>query len=85
MTIAYQIFEEFDIGVISFLYPDNLQTLFEEGFIDETIFQKSLQLRALCMSLQADDLWDIRYIKSHADWKVVMLLSDEIKQLIKTT
>lgn len=82
-NIGYYIFEEFDIGVVSFLYSDNLKKLKDKGMIDEIIFEKSCFLRLNVMSLQGSKLWNIESVKNSIEWMKIMELSDEIKDLIE--
>lgn len=80
--IEYNIFEEFDIGVISFLSKDSLVKLNEYGFINDIISEKSSELRSLVMKLQGTDKWNIEAVKTSEEWRKILLLSDEIKELI---
>jgi len=80
--IGYYIFEEFEVGAISFLYKDNLLSLADEGLIDNEIYFKSQILRKKFMALQGTDLWNIESVKKADKWKEILQLSDKIKELI---
>ena len=81
--IGYNIFEEFDIGVIAFLYYKNIDLFKKVGFIDEIIAQKSIELSSKVMDLKKTKLWNIESFKTTNEWLEIMHLSDEIKCLIK--
>ena len=81
--IEYNIFEEFDIGVVSFLHDNNLSLFEEEGIIDEDIFLRSQDLRKHVMSLQNTELWNVKSVKNSKEWLAIMKMSDEIRSLIK--
>lgn len=80
--IGYYIFEELDIGATTFLYKDNVNRLLDEGFIDDDIYAKSILLREKIMRLQGTKLWNIESVKNTSEWKEILQLSDDIKQLI---
>lgn len=81
-TIEYEIFEEFDIGAISFLHNDNLMKLFKAGYISENKVNKSIQLRQIVTDLQHDGEWDIENFKVSMRWKNLLILADELKALV---
>ena len=80
--IEYFIFEEFDIGVISFLHENSLHKLKKANLITESISQKSQLLRCKFMALENTDLWNVVSVKSSQEWHEILKLSDEIKLLI---
>ncbi|OCA72293.1 hypothetical protein BBI01_09150 [Chryseobacterium artocarpi] len=80
--IEYQIFEEFDIGIISFLHENSLKQLLDSKFITFDVYNKCLLLRKQVLELQELDLWKIDLIKTNEKWRDVILLCDEIKDMI---
>ncbi|WP_068498383.1 hypothetical protein [Paenibacillus kribbensis] len=79
MVIGYNIFEEFDTGVTSFLYADILQRLNDAGLISDEMMNKSSILRNLFLELQQGDEWNIDAVRSSSKWRKVLELADEIK------
>ncbi|CAM4428531.1 hypothetical protein L1N85_26795 [Paenibacillus alkaliterrae] len=51
-VIEYNIFEEFDTGVVSFLHSDSLQKLNDAALINDEIMHKSSTLRNKVLELQ---------------------------------
>lgn len=80
--IETYIFEDFIVGVISFMHTKNLQELKEYGIIDDKIMKMSLDLREKTMKLDNTDLWNIESVKQSSVWLEILELSDEIKSLI---
>jgi hypothetical protein len=80
--IEYNIFEEFDVGAISFLHDDTLSKLKEANLITEEISQKSSVLRSNFLLLQNTDLWNIDSVRNSQNWNEILKLSDEIKSLL---
>ena len=76
------ILEEFIIGATSFLHHTALDKLFENGIIDEIIVEKSKELRTLILAIDGTDLWNIESIRNSDEWRKIITLSDEIKELI---
>lgn len=79
MVIGYNIFEEFDTGVISFLHIDVLQRLNDAGLISDEMVYKSSILRDLALELQQGDEWNVNAVRNSSDWRKVLELADEIK------
>lgn len=79
MVIGYNIFEEFDTGVTSFLHADVLQRLNNAGLINEEMLYKSSTLRKLVLELQQEDEWNVNAVRSSQRWRRVLELADEIK------
>ncbi len=77
-TIEYIIYEEFDIGIHSFLHIDNLKILFENGLISKGKMNKSLELREKVIQLQSSGEWGIEYLRKSKKWMEVFLLCDEL-------
>ncbi|MCJ8014871.1 hypothetical protein MUG84_24610 [Paenibacillus sp. KQZ6P-2] len=82
MVIGYNIFEEFDTGVTSFLHTDVLQRLNDAGLISDEIMSKSAILRNLVLELQQGDEWNINAVRNSPEWRKVLDLADEIKGCI---
>ena len=80
--IEYNIFEEFDVGAISFLHDDTLSKLKEANLITEEISQKSSVLRGKFLLLQNTDLWNVASVRNSENWNEILKLSDEIKSLL---
>jgi hypothetical protein len=83
VIIGYNIFEEFDTGVISFLHTDSLQKLNDAGLISNEIMYKSTALRDLVLELQQGDKWNISAVRNSIEWKKVLELADEIKIMLE--
>lgn len=81
--IEYEIFEEFDIGVISFLHEDSLKQLLDSKLITFEIYSRCLLLRKNVLKLQELGLWKIDLVKVNERWKEIIMLCDEIKDMIK--
>jgi hypothetical protein len=80
--IEHEIFEEFDIGCVSFLFPDNLRKLYQGGYISLEKMNKSILLREKVTKVQEANEWDIESIRTTQDWKDILELGDEINSLI---
>lgn len=80
--IAYNVFEEFDIGIHSFFYIDNLEILFNEGYISFLKKDKSLKLREKVIQLQDSDNWNMIDLKTSKKWLEIFHLCDELKEII---
>lgn len=82
-VIEYNIFEEFDTGVISFLHADNLQKLNDAGLISMEIMQKSTTLRNWVQAIQQEGNWNVHAVRESSKWKKILELSDEIKMMLE--
>ncbi len=82
-VIEYNIFEEFDIGVNTFLHIDNLIRLKNEQLINEKVLEKSCLVRELVIKLQNGDKWNVNAVKYSDEWREILELTDEIKALIQ--
>jgi len=82
--IEYYIFEEFDIGVRTYMHNEMLQLFLEDGLIDNDIASKCKLLRALFVDIQPNlpEIWNISAVKNHPKWRKILELSDEIKTLL---
>lgn len=81
-TINYEIFEEFDIGVITFLHKDSLNQLFDAEMITLDVYNKCYILREKVLELQNLGLWKIDLVKSNEKWREVIILCDEIHNIM---
>ena len=81
--IEYKVFEEFDIGAISFLHFDSLNRLKQSGLINETVLQLSAKLRTDFMALQNTQEWDIDAVRNSERWRTILELADDIKLRLK--
>jgi len=79
--IAYNIYEEFDIGVHSFFHIDNLSRLQKAGLISLDKLDASSLLRDKVIQLQHSNEWRIENFKTSIKWKEIMKLADEIKEM----
>ncbi len=75
------IFEEFDIGVVTFFYKDNLKKLYDAKFISESKFNKSSELSDLVRKMQHTGEWEIQLFKTSPKWRKLLQLADEIKSI----
>lgn len=82
LVIGYDIFEEFDIGAISFLHTDNLKKLVEDGLISDEIMLKSSTLRSKFLALQQGNEWKINAVRHSSRWKEILELGDEINSTV---
>jgi len=81
--IEYNIFEEFIVGVTSFLENNSLNDLLNNGLIDEQIYSDSKELRVYTLKLDGSNEWDISSFKNSKSWEKIIMLSDKIKQQIR--
>lgn len=82
-VIEYNIFEEFDSGVVSFLHIDNLTKLNDAGLINDEVMEKSSILRSMVMEIQESEKWDVEGVRSSPEWRKILELSDEIKKILE--
>ena len=82
-VIEYNIFEEFDIGVMSFLHENNLAKLKNAGLISNNVMEKSSELRSKVIDLQQSQEWNVEGVRSSLKWRKVLELSDEIKRMLE--
>jgi hypothetical protein len=76
--IEYNLFEEFDVGVHSFLHEDNLAKVRDAGFIDDEMFEVSKEVRVRWLALQKDS-WTTEEIKKNKEWQELFELCDRLK------
>lgn len=82
-TIEYELFEEFDIGVNSFLHEDSLDLLLKDNFIDNDIKELSLKLREMFLLLE-EDKRTADSVRNDKDWHDILQLSDLIRKKLSS-
>ena len=77
------IFENFDIGVRGDISDENLELFMDEGWIDEEIKVKCLELKRKFLNIQTQKslIWNIQSVRESNVWKEILELSDEIKNV----
>lgn len=80
--IGDYVFEEFDGDCTSFLSTAVLQPLYEKQFITREIYEKSLELARRFRALEHTSLWDVAAVKTAPEWREVLTLADEIKEML---
>lgn len=80
--IEYQIFEEFTTEYPASLSEYTLNVLIENGIIDANIAILSKSLQDKLLELNGSSLWNTKSLKVALEWKGILQLSDEIKELI---
>lgn len=81
--IEYNIFEEFIVGVTSFLANNSLNDLLDNGLIDEHIYSDSEELRKHTLELDGSNQWNVSSFRNTESWKEIIVLSDKIKHQIQ--
>lgn len=77
--IEYNIYEDFDIGVHSFLNTESLKKLYSKGLISLSKLNKSILLHSKVLDLQNSEEWSFENFRTSERWKEIMRLCDEIK------
>ncbi|OPX42929.1 hypothetical protein CLHUN_32530 [Ruminiclostridium hungatei] len=80
--IEYNIFEEFDINVVSFLHQNTLSKLKDANLISEQIVEKSIELREKYLAMQNTEACNVESVRNNKEWRNILELSDNIKSLI---
>ena len=81
--IEYFLFEEFDGDCISFLHEASLSKLLECGYICPKIYSKCQLLYEKFRHMENTNMWNVNSVKVNPEWQAILLLSDEIKNMIK--
>lgn len=76
--IEYKVFEEFVIGVHTFLHRDNLIRLLEGGFISKDTLYKSDEIRNKVFLLDNSDQWNILSVRTSHQWREIMKMTDQV-------
>lgn len=77
--IEYKIFEEFIIGVISFLHWKTLERLNLAGYISKGVEEKSISFRKKVLEIENTNEWNISSVRTSPMWREIMILSDDIR------
>ena len=80
--VSRLIFEEFDVGVTSFLHHSSLERLVDAGYIDGHIKDLSTRLREQAMFALKNHR-SVADVRNNDCWAAVVELSDRIKLLKK--
>ncbi|MCM3080428.1 MULTISPECIES: hypothetical protein [Brevibacillus] len=81
-VVGYEIFEQFDIGVVSFFHESSLLRLLNAGFINIETMQRSSELRRLALELQKENEWSLKAFRTSTRWTTLLALADEIRSMI---
>lgn len=74
------IFDELPIDIRNYLFEESLKILFNDGYIDETIFTKCVELKD-CY-LKAEDGLRSHNIRNSPELKHIISLADEIRAIL---
>ncbi|EIN5665129.1 hypothetical protein LPC17_000686 [Listeria monocytogenes] len=80
--IEYEIFEELAIDYPAALSPYTRELLVDNDIIDRELSLLSKQLQTKLFELDGGILWNVKALRTTLEWKEVLQLSDEIKELI---
>jgi hypothetical protein len=82
-TIGYNIFEEFDVGVVSYLHDDSLKRLLDNNRINLQMYNLCRRIRSLALALLQKQR-EVEFVKKDPGWAEVFSLSDEVLGLKNT-
>lgn len=77
--IEYELFEEFDVGVSSFLHENSLNRLLKDTFINNDIKNLCLKLREMYFTISEDKRY-AESVRNDIQWAELLKLSDIIKK-----
>lgn len=77
-TIAWSLFEEFDVGATSYLHEKTLQRLLDAGLIDDDLTAACTRLRSQWFALSQHDA-AISTVRTDPAWLAMLALSDSIR------
>lgn len=80
--LEYKIFEEWAIDYPAALSQYTREVLIDNDIIDRDLSLLSKQLQTKLFELDGGVLWNAKALKTTPEWKEVLRLSDEIKELI---
>jgi hypothetical protein len=76
--IEMMVFEDFDIGIHSFLHDDSLNTLFNNHLINKKQYDLSRKIRALFLEIEDCGELTMNCLKGQSEkWKQLISLVDE--------
>jgi len=81
-AIAYEIFEQFDIGAFSSLHESALKRIREAGLLTDDVAERCLELREKYLAIEGTDLWTVEAVRAAPEWRGLMELSDGILRAI---
>ncbi|EAC2402326.1 hypothetical protein AOU52_06510 [Listeria monocytogenes] len=77
------IFEDFIVGITSFLSKNNLSELKANEIIDEDMEKNAYLLREKVLKIDNTDLWNINSVRQSSEWLDIFRRSDELKRQLK--
>ena len=79
--IEINIFENFDISMINDASDDNLEMFVDNGWINEEIKEKCMELRNLYIDIKVNhpQLWNSKGVKTSKLWWEILDLADKIQ------
>ncbi|MBO6051122.1 MAG: hypothetical protein J6P65_03975 [Bacteroidales bacterium] len=81
--IETMVFEDFDIGVHSFLHDDSLNTLFNNHLIDKKQYDLSRRIRELFLEIEDCGELTMECLKGQSEkWKHLIFLVDEAVSIL---
>lgn len=82
--IAYDLFEEFDIGACSFLHVTSLTILHDAGYIDDVLMHLSMAIRHQWFFLQKGT-YSLSEIRTDKQWRRLYAMGDIINDILATS
>lgn len=77
-------FDEFAIGYPGAFSSYTRETLVDNGIISNTISILIEKLQNKLLEIESEGTqWNVESLKTSLDWEKILILSDEIKQLVK--
>lgn len=78
--VEWHLFEEFDVGVISFLHEKSLSRLLAQGYINNEIKNLSSVLRRKAISLLKGER-NVNFARTDKGWAELFKLTDRVLRL----
>lgn len=79
--MAYDIFEEFDVGAYSYFTDEALQRLYDAGMIGDDAFVLSQRIRQFWLDLDPYS-FELGEIRQHPKWKQLFSMCDELHAIL---
>jgi hypothetical protein len=76
--ILYELFEQFDIGAITFLHENTLAKLRAAGYIDDEAVAVAKLVRERWLDL-SQRFWTVQDIRNREEWKELFRLCDRLE------